>query len=123
MKVLVTGGRDYADRTRVFAELNKLLRLHGLFTVVHGDCETGADSFAHAWVEASKSIGRDIGERRFPADWYPMGRLDKSAGPRRNQEMVEFGADLCLAFPGGRGTADCVRRARKAGIPVVEVRQ
>jgi hypothetical protein len=26
--------------------------------------------------------------------------------------------DLVIAFPGGRGTADMVARARKAGVPV-----
>jgi hypothetical protein len=26
--------------------------------------------------------------------------------------------DLVLAFPGGRGTADLIARAREAGIPV-----
>lgn len=29
--------------------------------------------------------------------------------------------DLGVAFPGGRGTADMARRARKAGVRVVEV--
>ena len=29
---------------------------------------------------------------------------------------------LCLAAPGGRGTADCVERCRKAGIEVREVK-
>ncbi len=33
----------------------------------------------------------------------------------------DLGADLVLAFPGGRGTADCVRRARGPGIEVLEV--
>jgi len=35
--------------------------------------------------------------------------------------MADAGADLCIAFPGGRGTADMVRRARAAGIPVRSV--
>jgi hypothetical protein len=36
--------------------------------------------------------------------------------------MVDLGADLCLAFPmpRSRGTWDCVRRAKKAGIVVRE---
>jgi hypothetical protein len=32
-----------------------------------------------------------------------------------------MGADVVLAFPGGRGTADCVRRAKAAGIYVRHV--
>lgn len=31
--------------------------------------------------------------------------------------------DVVVAFPGGQGTADAVRRARKAGIGVVIVEQ
>lgn len=29
--------------------------------------------------------------------------------------------DLVVAFPGGRGTADMVKRARAAGVEVIEV--
>jgi hypothetical protein len=42
------------------------------------------------------------------------------AGTDRNQKMLEAGADLVIAFPDGRGTADMVRRAHRAGIPVRE---
>ena len=52
-----------------------------------------------------------------PADWSTHGR---AAGPIRNQQMVDRGADICLAFPTSSsiGTWDCVRRAKAAGIPV-----
>lgn len=43
----------------------------------------------------------------------------KAAGPIRNQRMLDEGKpDLVVAFPGGRGTADMVRRAKAAGVPV-----
>jgi hypothetical protein len=51
------------------------------------------------------------------ARWEQYG---KRAGPLRNEEMIQSGADLVIAFAGGAGTADCVRRARRAGIPVRE---
>jgi hypothetical protein len=36
--------------------------------------------------------------------------------------MIDQGRpDLVVAFPGGRGTADMVRRARAAGISVIEI--
>jgi UDP-N-acetylmuramoylalanine-D-glutamate ligase len=35
--------------------------------------------------------------------------------------LAEGKPDLVVAAPGGRGTADMVRRARDAGIEVVEV--
>ena len=51
-----------------------------------------------------------------PAEWRG-GRL---CGPERNAHMVSLGADLCLAFPlpSSRGTRNCMRLAREAGIPV-----
>lgn len=46
-------------------------------------------------------------------------KYGKSAGPIRNQTMLDDGKpDLVLAFPGGRGTADMVAKAEKHGIPV-----
>lgn len=43
-----------------------------------------------------------------PLDWVP--------------HFAQFaGLDLLLAFPGGRGTADMVRRCEKAGVEVVQV--
>lgn len=56
----------------------------------------------------------------FYADWKKHGR---AAGPIRNQRMLDEGKpELVLAFHTdpklGRGTADMVRRARAAGVPV-----
>jgi hypothetical protein len=40
----------------------------------------------------------------------------------RNQWMLEDSQpDVCVAFPGARGTADMVCRARKAGVRIVEI--
>jgi hypothetical protein len=53
----------------------------------------------------------------YPADWYTHG---KAAGPIRNQKMLDDAfPDVVLAFPGGRGTADMVRRAEKVGVTVI----
>jgi len=35
--------------------------------------------------------------------------------------MLELGTDAVVAFPGGNGTADMVRRAEAAGVPVWRV--
>lgn len=56
----------------------------------------------------------------FRADWEQCGR---QAGPLRNARMLAEGRpDAVIAFPGGKGTADMVRKARAAGLPVVEAR-
>lgn len=76
---------------------------------------TGADTLAGDWAH-----GFLIPVRSFPADWEE--RHGKRAGPIRNQMMLEEGRpDLVVAFPGGTGTADMVRRAREAGVEVMEV--
>jgi predicted Rossmann-fold nucleotide-binding protein len=36
--------------------------------------------------------------------------------------LAEGRPDAVIAFPGGKGTADMVRKARAAGLPVVEAR-
>lgn len=111
-------------------------RDHGPMVVVHGKCPTGADEIADMWcIRAELILGYQVTVERYPADWQRTcdGRCTHarrfkngkpwcpSAGPLRNQYMVNLGADECLAFPlpGSRGTWDCVRRARAAGIPVV----
>lgn len=109
MRVIVCGGRDYADHERVGEILDRLDEMYEDVMIVHGNAP-GADQLAEAmW----------FGEvERHPADWEAYGR---AAGPIRNKQMLEAGADLVIAFPGGRGTADMVKRARDAGVVVVEV--
>ena len=52
-----------------------------------------------------------------------MGQLGLSAGPARNQRMLDEGKpDAGIAFPGGPGTADMTRRLKEAGIPVWEIK-
>jgi hypothetical protein len=108
MRVIVCGGRSYADRDEVVRQLRGL-REDAI--IVHG-AATGADALA-------EDVAQELGymTERWPAEWA-QGR---KAGPLRNAAMVKAGASLVIAFPGGRGTADLVARARAAGIPVREV--
>lgn len=110
MRVLVCGGRHYQDRDRVFSVLDSL----SPEVVIEGGAD-GADRLAYCWVRERRSCQ---GWERYEAEWDKHG---KGAGPLRNQRMLDEGKpDLVLAFPGGRGTADMVRRAKRAGV---EVRQ
>jgi len=111
--VLVTGGRDYSDWFRVRDELHEIALIHGIRRIVHGNA-CGADNLAMNWAD-----WRKIPQGKYPADWKQYGN---GAGPIRNQLMLDSEPiDLVVAFPGGRGTADMVRRARAAGITVKEV--
>lgn len=108
-RVIVCGGRDYDDAEMVRGVIS-MLALDTI--VVHGSAR-GADSLAS---KAAEDLG--LFTEAHPADWDTHG---KPAGFIRNQEMLDAGADLVIAFPGGRGTADMVRRARRANIAVLEV--
>jgi hypothetical protein len=114
MKILVTGSRDWADTAAVktMLEDQAAKRPREPVTLVHG-AAPGADTIAAMLAEQH---GWQV--ETFPAEWDRYGRR---AGPVRNQLMVDHGADVCLVFPmpDSRGTWDCVRRARKAGIPLV----
>jgi hypothetical protein len=108
MRVLVCGGRDFDDIALVYECLTELRPS----VVIHGGCPTGADFFADSWARANAEISV------FYADWTRHG---KAAGPLRNQRMIDEGKpDAVLAFDGGRGTADMVRRARAAGLQIID---
>jgi hypothetical protein len=88
--------------------------------VVHGACPTGVDAIVDRWLRDRPILGVEL--ERHPANWSRNGR---AAGPIRNTEMVNLGADMCLAFPGPVepgakhrfGTRDCLGKAIDAGIP------
>lgn len=116
--VIVTGSRDLTDERKVWAELEDLwIDTVGPLFVRHGDCPTGADRFASIWCSDFHGTEAGAFEIPHPADWEKYGN---AAGPVRNKEMAQAGADLCLAFPLGvsRGTWNCVNECKKAGIPV-----
>lgn len=112
MRLLVCGGRDYDDGVTIFGVLDHLHAQLPAALIIHGAAR-GADTWAKSWART-----RGVPHLPFPADWDQEGR---AAGVLRNQRMLEEGKpDQVLAFPGGVGTADMVRRARAAGVPVVE---
>lgn len=115
MRVLVCGGREFGsnpeDARRLVAALDRAHAHKPITTLIHGDAR-GADTGAARWAETHA----DIEVLPFPADWTRHGN---AAGHRRNAQMLSEGQpDGVIAFPGGRGTSDMVRKARAAGLPV-----
>lgn len=129
MRVLICGGRDLNSSDvwnwlehNLKSELQQL-RLQRCFAaypgkkpieikcIIHGGAR-GADEGAAQWGESEH-----VQTLCYRADWKRHG---KAAGPIRNQRMIDEGKpNVCVAFPGGRGTADMVSRAEAAGIPVI----
>lgn len=130
--ILVCGGRTYGEevdgkpieqthreRHHVYHELyartapkNPEYMLPDPETFIKSGAARGADSVAIDWA-----VVNWVRFREYPADWDRHGR---GAGFIRNQEMLDDGkTDFVLAFPGGRGTEDMVRRALKAGVKVI----
>lgn len=110
--LLVCGGRDFIDRELAFRTLDRVNAKRPITKIVQG-LARGADSLAAEWARVRKvpCVG-------FAANWNEYG---KAAGAIRNQQMLDYGVDGVLAFPGGRGTADMVRRAKAAGVVVMEI--
>lgn len=113
-RVLVTGGRNFTDRARVWKDLSRVMEKHPDMKLLAG-MANGADQLAY---DFACFFGVDF--EGYPAHWSVDGR---AAGPLRNQRMVETRPDLVVAFKGGKGTADCVERAKAAGIPVWDRRE
>jgi hypothetical protein len=112
MRVLVCGGRRFSDAQRLGAFLGGLEHHAKITAIIHGGA-TGADYLAGKYAE-----WRNVDTMVFPAEWDLHG---KAAGPLRNQRMLDEGKpDVVISFPGGKGTADMIRRAKAAGIPVRE---
>lgn len=110
MRLLVCGGRDFADRGAAFRALDRLQERRPIGLVIHGGAP-GADALAGEWAQS-----RGIAVQVFEALWKSQG---PSAGPLRNQRMLDIGRpDGVLALPGGRGTVDMCTRALMAGVKV-----
>jgi hypothetical protein len=128
--LLVTGDRFWSDRELIAKVLMEAWAL-GYRIVRHG--ANGYDERGHSSFRSGKPTVRGadmlVHEEAIklgfevdpmPAEW---GRFGKGAGPKRNQAMLDKGGiGLAAAFHDNldesRGTADMVRRCRRAGLDV-----
>lgn len=121
MRVLVCGDRNWSNYEFMRKALAKFENEKGMITVLIEGCARGADSMAgHLWAKEIDTPEHPIYVEHYPAQWDLHG---KAAGPIRNQQMLTEGRpEVVIAFhediASSKGTADMVRRARKAGIPV-----
>lgn len=133
--ILLTGSRSWTDTRWLEDTLlevwhDALQDGHDGIELMHGHADQGADAQGDDWAHRNGIL-----VRRCPADWPGPcstscppehrrtnrrgGEYCPLAGHRRNQNMVDARPQLVVAahHTGSRGTADCLRRARTAGIP------
>lgn len=140
IRILVTGSRLWSDVPLLTSSLDAAAAGHDRVTLIHGRCDPrnavgdrvpwdhalahpedgpylGADWHAH---QNAQLRGWSVEE--YAANWSMYGN---AAGGIRNQHMVNLrpAPDVLVAAPlgGSPGTRDCMARARKAGIRVVDV--
>lgn len=114
--VAVTGGRNLSDTGLVNQTLNAIHAEHHIDVLVQGGC-TGADSIAKQW--AIKNLVQVAEFKVEPSQW----RASKSSGPTRNWLMLSTcRVNVLVAFPGARGTDDCVGSAMRAKVPFIDLR-
>lgn len=132
MKLLCCGSRHWTDIHVIASVLETFVSDVSKVTVIHGgqciknekeQIVSGAD-----WIcgQVAEQLGFFVKE--YPADWS----VGKSAGPRRNQRMIDVEHQkndlikLCVAFHDahdlGLGTRDMIERCHKNNIPVRLVR-
>lgn len=139
MRVIVCGSRDFVIAQGIESTSDIIgTVMEGIannfmdsVTIVHGD-SGNADKEAGACA----AVAEELSVEPHPALWEapcretcnPGHRRDRggisicpAAGVYRNQEMLDAGAQLVIAFseqPVSRGARDMIRRAKEAGVPV-----
>lgn len=144
-RILVSSSRLWWDVPLLAAGLDAEAG-DGQVTLIHGRCDprtTNADyiarhrtdrvpwdvALAHPeygpyvggdWHAHHHAVARGWSIEEYAANWALYGN---AAGGVRNQHMVSLGANVLVAAPLGKspGTRDCMARARKAGIRVVDI--
>ncbi len=110
MKAIVCGGRKFSDWPLLDKSLSAM-HAETPFDRIATGAAPGADTLADSWARS-----RGVRVERYYALWKTHGH---AAGPIRNQKMLDDEQpDVVISFPGGRGTADMVARAERAGVPV-----
>lgn len=113
--VIVCGGRDLAIDRESWDVLGQALTTERATIVRHGANPRGGDRLAQLVAEE-----RGLHIDPMPARWDTYGY---AAGPKRNAAMLAKKPHpvAVIALPGGRGTEDMKKRARAAGVRVIEI--
>ncbi len=108
MKVIIAGSRTITEYTHVILAIKR-----SGFEVTQVVCggAAGVDNNGHRWA-----VERNIPIKLFMPDWLKYG---KSAGPKRNAQMAEYGDALIAIWDGkSRGTKNMIDEATKRNLKV-----
>lgn len=110
-KVLVCGGRKFDDEKFLYDILDAMHAEFKFTEIIHGGA-FGADKLAGKWASE-----RGIKETVYRPNYskYPP----HIAPFRRNTVMAQQKPNLVVAFPGGNGTADMVKKAQRHKLNII----
>ena len=109
-KVIIAGGRDFADYQKLYKTANKILQNKKNIEIVSGGAK-GADALGEKYA---KEMSFEL--KIFPADWNKHG---KGAGFIRNKQMADY-ADALIAYWNGesKGTKHMIETAKKQKLNI-----
>ncbi len=111
MIVAVTGGRDWNDPRFVSQSLMAFNDARPITELHEGGAE-GWDGWCRQWAR-----NHGIQVITYWANWEKHG---KAAGHIRNGLILtKSGAQVLLAGPGGKGTANMISQAEKRGLEII----
>jgi hypothetical protein len=113
-KVVFSGGVGCNDVIRIESVLDKIHAKHPDMVLVHSAKSTGADQIAACWARRN-----NVPEIGFPL--RSTGPNDRSAGFRRNQQMLETSPIGVVVFPGPGTVLNVATKARELGLSVLDM--
>ena len=117
VKVGIVGYRNFTDVKMFNRKIKEFEEIHGEITIVVSGGAQWADTLAENYAD-----NNELEKIIHPAKWYINGKMDRSAGPRRNTLIIDD-SDYLIAFVSkySKGTFDSINKAKKKDIPVFRV--
>lgn len=113
-RIVLSGGYDCQDHQRIWATLDRVHQKHAGMVLLHGGSPKGAEHIASLWAR----------ERRVPQIAFrPDFDRHRNAAPfKRNDQLLDTLPTGVIVFPGTGIQDNLADKARKLGIPVMDMR-
>lgn len=111
MKLIIAGSRNFTNYQKLRKACDHFLQDQNNIEIVSGAYYRGADKLGEQYA---KEKGYKL--TQFPANWERFG---KAAGPKRNQQMANYG-DALIAFwdEKSKGTKNMIGLANQNNLKV-----